>query len=229
MRALLNDLRYGFRTLAKNPGFTSVALISLALGIGANTAIFQLLDALRLRTLPVSQPQQIMELRLRDTTGQRGSEQSGYPVLTNTIWEQVRDRQLEAFSGVLAWAEGDFNIAPIGEVRHAQGLFVSGDFFHVLGVQPVLGRFFSAADDHHGCGLPGAVISYALWRRELGGDPAVIGRKITLSYNPVDVIGVTPASFTGLDVGESFDVAVPICSQPALGAGYSFLDDGTIW
>ncbi|HEV2379775.1 MAG TPA: ABC transporter permease [Terriglobia bacterium] len=229
MSPLLNDIRYGVRTLARNPGFTTVALLSLALGIGANTAIFQLLDAVRLRTLPVSRPQEIAELRLRDTTGQRGSQQSGFPVLTNAIWEQIRDQRPAAFSGVFAWAEDDFNTAPTGEVRHASGLFVSGDFFHVLGVEPVLGRVFSATDDRHGCGLPGAVVSYAFWQRELGRDPAAVGRKITVDYNPVEVIGVTPASFTGLDVGQSFDIAVPICSQPTLGAGYSFLDDGTIW
>jgi predicted permease len=229
VQTLWQDLRHGLRVLHKSPGFTTVAVLTLALGIGANTAIFQLLDAVRLRTLPVSNPQQIVELRLRNTIGLRGSQQSGYPVLTNAIWEQVRDRRMQAFSGVFAWAEDDFNTAPVGEIRHAAGLYVSGDFFRLLAVRPVLGRVFSAADDRHGCGLPGAVVSYGFWRRELGGDPAVVGRTITLNYNPVRVIGVAPASFTGLDVGQSFDVAVPICSQPALGAGYSFLDDGTIW
>jgi putative ABC transport system permease protein len=230
LESLWQDVRYGFRALRLNPGFTAVAVLSLALGIGANTAIFQLLDAIRLRTLPVSHPQELAELHLTDTTGQRGSEQSAYPVLTNAIWEQVRHHPPEAFSGVFAWAEDDFNVSPTGEVRHAQGLWASGDFFGVLGVQPMLGRVFSAADDHRGCGLPGAVVSYAFWQRQLGGAAGVIGSKITLDHFPVEVIGVTPAGFTGLDVGQSFDVALPICSQRTLvGGEYSILDDGTIW
>jgi putative ABC transport system permease protein len=228
MGTLIQDLQYGFRILRKNPGFTVVATLTLALGIGANSAIFQLLDAVRLRTLPVNLPQQLAELRLLDRTGLRGSQQSGYPVLTNAIWERIRYHRPEAFSGMFAWAEDDFNTAPTGEVHHAQGLWVSGNFFHVLGVQPILGRVLSMSDDHRGCGAPGAVISYAFWRRELGGDASVIGRKITVDYHPVEVIGVTPAAFTGLDVGQSFDVALPICSQASLDL-YSFLDDGTIW
>jgi putative ABC transport system permease protein len=230
LEGLWQDVRYGIRALRLNPGFTAVAVLSLALGIGANTAIFQLLDAIRLRTLPVSHPQELAELHLTDTTGQRGSEQSGYPVLTNAIWEQMRDHPPEAFSGLFAWAEDDFNVAPAGEVRHAQGLWVSGDFFRVLDVRPILGRVFTAADDHGGCGLPGAVVSYAFWQRQLGGAAGVIGSKITLDYLLAEVIGVTPATFTGLDVGQSFDVALPICSQRTLvGGEYSILDDGTIW
>ena len=222
------DIRHGVRLLVKSPAFTLVATLSLALGIGANTAIFQLLDVVRMRTLPVPRPQELSELYLVDTTGIRGSQQNRFDPLTNPIWEQVRDRRPEGFSGMLAWAEDDLNIAPRGEVREVQGLLVSGDFFHVLGVQPMLGRVFNASDDHRGCGLPGAVVSYAFWRRELGGDRSAVGRRITLDFNPVEVIGVTPASFTGLDVGQSFDVAVPICSQAMLNA-YSFLDDGALW
>jgi len=222
------DIRHGVRLLVKSPAFTLVATLSLALGIGANTAIFQLLDVVRMRTLPVPRPQELSELYLVDTTGIRGSQQNRFDPLTNPIWEQLRDRRPEGFSGMLAWAEDDLNIAPRGEVREVQGLLVSGDFFHVLGVQPMLGRVFNASDDHRGCGLPGAVVSYAFWRRELGGDRSAVGRRITLDFNPVEVIGVTPASFTGLDVGQSFDVAVPICSQAMLNA-YSFLDDGALW
>ncbi|HXJ96349.1 MAG TPA: ABC transporter permease [Terriglobia bacterium] len=230
LESLWQDVRYGFRALRLNPGFTAVAVLSLALGIGANTAIFQLLDSIRLRTLPVSHPEQLADVHLVDRTGMRGSEQSAFPVLTNTIWEQVRDRPPEAFSGVFAWAEDDFNVSPTGEVRHAAGLWVSGEFFRVLGVRPILGGVFTAADDHRGCGLPGAVVSYAFWQRQLGGAASVIGSKVTLDHFPVEVIGVTPASFTGLDVGQPFDVALPICSQRTLvGGQYSILDDGTIW
>ena len=156
MQTLLQDLRYALRMLRKDPGFTAVAVVTLALGIGANTAIFQLVDALRLRTLPVRNPQQLARIQLADRTGWRGNQASWYPALTNPLREQVRDHQ-QVFSGVFAWANFDFNLAPAGEKRPARGLWVSGDFFPVLGVQPILGRVFTATDDHRGCGLPGAV------------------------------------------------------------------------
>jgi putative ABC transport system permease protein len=228
LESFAQDMRYGSRLLVKSPAFTLVATLSLALGIGANTSIFQLLDVVRLRTLPVPHPQELSEIYLVNTTGIRGSTQSSFDALTNPIWEQLRDHRPDAFSGLLAWGEVGFNIAPRGQARYAQGLWVSGDFFNVLGVQPMLGRVFTAADDHRGCGLPGAVVSYAFWRRELGGDPAAVGRRITLDFNPVEVIGIAPPSFVGLDVGQSFDVAVPICSEASL-SGYSSLDDGAIW
>src|SRR6516164_11725269 len=136
MTTVLQDVRYGLRMLAKSPGFTAVALLTLALGIGANTAIFQLLDAVRLRTLPIKNPQQLVRVQLADLTGRRGSQASWYTfALPNPVWEQIRDHQ-QFFSGVFAWANFDFNLAPTGETRPARGLLVSGDFFRVLGVQP---------------------------------------------------------------------------------------------
>jgi putative ABC transport system permease protein len=228
MRTLLQDLRFGLRILRNNLGFTTVAVLSLALGIGANTAIFQLLDAVRLRTIPVRDPEQLALVQLADRTGWRGSQETGYPALTNSIWEKFRDTQA-AFSGVLAFGNNEFNLAAGGESRPAHGLFVSGDFFRVLGVVPLKGRVFAAADDRRGCGLPGAVISYSFWQREFGGDASIIGRKLTLNYQPVDVIGVTPEGFFGLEIGHSYDVAVPICSQQILWNEGNWLDAGTVW
>src|SRR6266700_2759977 len=225
---LLMDLRFGLRMLRKNLGFTAVAVLTLALGIGANTAIFQLIDALRLRAIPVKEPQQLVTVQLADSTGVRGSQASGYPVLTNPVWEKLRDQQ-DVFSGVLAWGSNSFGLTPGGDVRLAQGLFVSGDFFHVLGVRPLMGRVFTTSDDRRGCGLPGAVVSYAFWQRELGGDPSVIGHKLTLNYHPVEIIGVTPPGFFGLEVGSSYDVAVPICLQAVLWSEGTWLDEGTVW
>ena len=227
IETLWQDLRFGARLLRLNPGFALVAIASLALGIGANTAIFQLLDAVRLRSLPVRNPQELAEVRIANVKELRGSTNSAYAAATYSLWERIRDQQ-QAFSGIFAWSDDEFNLAPHGEARVARGLLVSGDFFRVLNVKPLLGRVFSAEDDHRGCGLPGAVISYAFWQREFGGTTSVLGKKLTLDYHPVDVIGVTPADFSGLEIGRSFDVAVPVCSQPALD-GYSFLDDGTIW
>jgi len=223
------DLRYGLRVLLKSPAFTAVAVLSLALGIGANTAIFQLVDAVRLRTLPVKDPQDLAEVsftgRMEDA---RGNFQRGFSALSNPVWEQIRARQ-GAFSGAFAWADERFNIAPSGEARFGYGLWVSGDLFPVLGVEPILGRLFTAADDRRGCGVPGAVISYAFWKREFGGEASALGRKVWINAHPVEVIGVTPASFYGLDVGQIFDIALPICSEAALRGPSTHLDDGTTW
>ena len=225
----LQDVRYGLRQLRRSPGFAAVALLSLALGIGANTAIFQLLDAVRLRLLPVENPQHLVEVRLTNLHGRMGSFFNLHAMLTYAIWGELRANQ-EPFSGVVAFAPDDLNLAPRGEVHLVRGLWVSGDFFNVLGVHPLLGRVFTDADDQRGCGAgAGAVVSYSFWQRELGGEASAIGRKLTVDYHLVEVLGVTPASFFGLDVGHSFDVALPICSQPVLGGEDNYLDTKYDW
>jgi len=225
---LWQDSRYAVRMARKNRSFTLVAVLSLALGIGANAAIFQLLNAVLLRTLPVARPQELAEVRLEDETGMRGSFNTWGPSLTNPIWEQIRNQQ-EAFSGIFACNSTVFNLAPGGEPRPVQGLWVSGDFFNVLGIKPILGRVFTAEDDQRGCGSPGAVISHSFWQREYGGDPSVIGRELTLAGRAIEIIGVTPASFFGIEVGRSFDIALPVCSEALLLANNSKLDSGTTW
>jgi putative ABC transport system permease protein len=229
MGTLLKDIRYAARVLLKSPGFTLVAVLTLALGVGANTAIFQLIDAVRLSPLPVKDPQALVGVQLTDTKGERGNFSSDYPTLTNAIWEQIRDRQ-QAFSGVFAWGEDDFNLAEGGEARLARGLWVSGEFFGVLGVRPELGRLFNGEDDRKGCGSPGVVLSHAFWRREFGGDPSVVGRQLKIEGKPFEIVGVTPASFYGLEVGRSFDLAVPLCSEALLsGPEDSRLASGSNW
>jgi len=227
LTALGQDLRHATRLLRLSPGFTLVAPLSLALGIGANSAIFQLLDAVRLRTLPVKNPQELAVVKLTDSQGRRGSVNTPYPALTNPLWERVRDRQ-QTFSGMFAWATDGFNLATGGESHYAQGLWVSGGFFRVLGVAPVAGRVFAPADDRRGCGTPGAVISYSFWQRQFGGEASAIGRKLTLDSHPVEIVGVTPPGFFGVEVGRTFDVALPICSEAAL-RKESPLDSGTFW
>jgi putative ABC transport system permease protein len=214
-------MRYAVRTLWKSPAFTLVAIISLALGIGANTAIFQLLDAVRLRALPVRSPEQLVELRIGDMTHARGDWLRPH-AFTNPLWEQIRQRQ-QAFSEMFAWADEALDISGSRETRYARGLWVSGNLFDALGVRPILGRVFHEADDRRGCGLSGAVISYGFWQREFGGNAAAIGRKIKLNQSAVEVIGVTPPDFFGLEVGRQFDFALPIC-----GAGER-LNSGTTW
>src|SRR5262245_44627737 len=225
---MIQDLRFGVRMLLKNKSFTAVAVLSLALGIGVNTAIFQLLDAVRLRTLPVKSPQELAEIRIADMTGARGNFNSPYPAVTNPIWEQIKGRQ-QAFSGVFAWSVDNLNLSQGGEARPARALWVSGDFFNVLGVRPDLGRVFTTADDQRGCGAPGVVISHRFWEREYGGDANIIGRKVTLDDRPLEIIGVAPASFFGLEVGRSFDVALPICAEAVIRGANNRLDSGTNW
>ncbi len=217
--SLLQDLRYGGRALAAHPGFTITAVLSLALGIGANTAIFSIVNAVMLRTLPVEDPQRLMQLR-------RGSGES----YTNPIWEQVRDRR-QAFGGMLAYGDDRFDLSAGGESRFAQGLWVSGDFFRVLGIAPLRGRMLTVEDDQHGGGKAGpvAVISYAFWQANFGGDPGVLGKIITLDRHPFEIVGVTPPYFTGLDVDKGFDVIIPIGCEPILHTDLSALDHRSWW
>jgi putative ABC transport system permease protein len=223
METLWQDLRYGARLLRLNPGFTLVAVLSLALGIGANTAIFQLLDAVRMRTLPVKSPQELAVVRVANRTWSMGRSEGRYSQLTNPMWEQVRDHQ-EGFSSIFAWSADNFNLAVGGEARYAQGMYVSGDFFKVLDVQPLLGRLLTSEDDRRGCGAPGAVISYAFWQSEFGGQPSALGGKLTLEGHPFPIVGITPPGFFGVEIGRSFDVAVPICSEPVIRGEESMLD-----
>src|ERR1700722_14138985 len=179
MDRYFGDLRFALRQLRLNPTFTIVAVVSLGLGIGANTAIFQLIDAIRLRTLPVGNPE---ELAYFDFA--KGSQRGGWwstrsAEFTSKHWDSI-PRQQQACSGMIAWSAKNFNLAQEGKARYADGVFVNGDFFKVLAVPPAIGRGFTAQDDQPGCGSPGAVIGYSFWQSEFGGDPAVTNRSIRL-------------------------------------------------
>src|SRR5262245_40092430 len=209
----LQDLRFAGRTLRRSPGFTAVAILSLALGIGANAAIFQLLNAVRLRSLPVTHPQELAEVRVAGGNGGYGVQTGVNSELTYALWERIRQRQ-EAFSGIFAWGNADSSIGRGTETRRVRNLWVSGDFFPVLGVRPIRGRLFTAADDRRGCGsTSGAVISYEFWQSYFGGEDSAIGKSLIIRERPFTVIGVTPPEFFGLEVGKSFDVAFPICTR----------------
>jgi len=225
----LGDLRYGARLLRLNPGFFTVATLSLALGIGANTAIFQLLDAVRLRLLPVAHPEQLVELEIeKNEHCCSGNFSDRRPNFTNPQWEQIRDHQ-QAFSGIFAWGDTRFDLASGGEARFAEGLWVSGDYFRTLGVQPLAGRVITNQDDRPGCGSPGAVISYPFWQREFAGDVGAIGKTLALDGHPVEIVGIAPAEFFGVEVGKSFDVAVPICAEPWINGENSHLSKRHHW
>ena len=215
MASFWQDLRHAFRLLRLSPGFAIISVLTLALGIGANTAIFQLIDSVRLRTIPVKDPQELGTIRIADRHWGSGQFSSQYSQLTFAMWEQIRKRQ-EGFAEIAAWSDQRFNLATGGEVRKAKGIRVSSDFFRVLGVEPILGRLLGPEDDQPGCGASGANISYAFWQRNFAADPSVVGKRLTLDGISFEVLGVIPPGFNGISVGDTFDVAVPICVDPIL-------------
>ena len=209
---LWQDLRFAWRLLRRDKGFAAAAVISLALGIGANTAIFQLLDAVRLRTLPVERPDELVEVRFPAGTSRSGSFTGRRPMLTYLLFDEIRRRQ-NVLAGMFAWSSGQLNTAAGGEVRRIEGLWASGEMWGVLGVTPAIGRFYTPEDDRPGCGSPGAVLSYAYWQREFGGAASVLQQTVRLEGVKFDIIGVAPRDFFGLDVGRRFDVALPLCGE----------------
>jgi putative ABC transport system permease protein len=219
MRELIQDFRYGMRVLAKTPGFAAVAILTLALGIGANAAIFQLIDAVRLRTLPVKDPNRLAIVHIDKKHWGSGNFNGPYAEFTFPLWQQVKQRQ-QAFSNIAAWGADSLNLAKGGEVDNAKVIWVSGEFFDTLGVQPILGRLISDADDRQGCA--GVVdISYAFWQRRYGGSSSVIGKILTIEGHPFPIAGVTTPNFYGVSVGDRFDVAVPVCAEPIIGQQFS--------
>jgi len=224
---LLQDARHGLRLLLLNPGFALVAILSLALGIGANTAIFQLLDAVRLRTLPVQHPEQLAIVKIGNFENGSGSFSSRYSQITNPQWEQIRAQQ-QGFSGIFAWSPDQINLARGGEIRLANVLWISGDFFDVLGVKPQAGRLLNASDDRRGCS-GAAVISDSFWRSEYGGSPGALQKPLTLEGHPFDILGVTPPGFFGVEVGRTFDIAIPLCVDPILRGEYAKQDVRDAW
>jgi predicted permease len=212
------DVRYGARQLRQNPGFAAVAILSLALGIGANTAIFQLINAVRLRTLPVRHPEELADINFQKGSFRSGNSSTRSARLTYGQWDEIRTRQ-QAFSGMFAWSAAGFNLATGGQARHAEGLFVSPSFFPVLGVSPILGRTFTSEEEGPACSSPGAVIGHSFWQREFAGNPDAIGRTVSLDGRTFPVIGVTGPDFFGVEVGHRYEVAVPLCADPLFAAG----------
>src|SRR5213080_5112946 len=211
------DLRYGMRILRRNPTFALVAILALALGTGANTAIFQLVNALRLRSLPVEQPNELVSIGIdQHAKGRVGRGYPGRSIFTEPLWQEIRSQQ-QAFSSLLAWGNGIWDLSGGGEAVFANGFYVSGSFFDALGVHAHIGRLFSERDDQKGCGSPGVVLSHGFWQARLGGHAGVIGQTIMLDRRPFQVIGVTPPGFFGVEVGRTFDVALPLCAEALLG------------
>src|SRR2546426_298262 len=202
--ALARDLRYALRTMRKSPGFTLVAVLSLALGIGANTAIFSLVDAALLRMLPVQRPEEIFIVA---HSGKRPpSSSSNYP-----LYEFLRDR-LRSFSGMCTYWPMDVKIRTDSGAEPASAQFVSANYFAVLGVEPALGRTFVPEDEREAV----AVISYRYWERKFALDRGVLGKTLVANGTPLTIIGVTAPEFFGLQVGSPIEVSILLSIQPRM-------------
>src|SRR5262245_46902854 len=208
LEILWQDLRYGLRMLLKNPGFTTIAVSTLGLGIGANTAIFTLLDKVLIRSLPVERPDQLVTF-VEDAGGAPA-------IFSYPLYAELRDRN-DVLSGVVAFEQRPFSMSDGNATERVIGQIVTGNYFAVLGVRPALGRFFLPEEDRTPDTHPVVVISHGLWWRRFGADPAVIGKTINVNAYRYAIIGVTPAEFTGTTRGTVSDVYVPLMMQAQTG------------
>jgi predicted permease len=204
---VLQDLRYAFRSLRRTPGFTAAAIVTLALGIGANTAIFSLMNAVLLRKLPVAAPEELHFVAL-------GAD-SGLLTLSNYLWlDRVRQRE-DVFSGVTAYNIRDFKVASDDGVQQVVGQYASGNYHAVGGVAMALGRGFTSEDDRLPGGSPIAVISDGYWARRFGRDPAVLGKTLVVGGRVFTIVGVTAPGFEGMQPGRSLDLTLPLSIRAA--------------
>jgi putative ABC transport system permease protein len=211
MRALLQDLRFGARMLWKNPGFTLIVLLTLSLGIGANTAIFSVVNAVMLRQLPYKNADRLV--RLRESNPERGwaSYSVSHP---NFLDWRARNQTFEAMA---ATADESFNLNTGGDVEVIRGAAITADFLPVLGVSPTLGRNFLPEEDRPGGNTRVALITHGSWQRRFGGDPGIVGMSLTINDNPFTVVGVLPESFSW--GGASNEIFTPLAPDPARSRG----------
>ncbi|HLY59897.1 MAG TPA: ABC transporter permease [Terriglobia bacterium] len=234
--SIWQDIRHGLRMLGRNPGFTAVVVLSLALGIGANTAIFSLIDAVMLKMLPVEQPEHLVLLTwasqsprgtvpwfLHSLSGNSDQDDSGRftsTAFSYAIFEDIR-LQNRVFSSVLAIADADrLNVSVGGQAGIAHGQLVSGDYFSTLGVHAAIGRTITPTDDTEGAS-PTAMISYSYWNRRFGRDPLAVGKAIAVNGVPFTLVGVTAPEFYGVEPGTSIDIWIPLHTQPKIDPGWT--------
>jgi len=228
---LIQDVGYGLRLLRTNPGFTTIAVLTLALGIGANTAIFSLIDAVMLKMLPVENPEQLVLLNwvapgwpymIHSLTGNSNRDKSGRSTSTSfsyAIFENIRQHP-HAFSSVFAFADADrMNVGVGGQAGLAQSQLVSGDFFSTLGVRASIGRTITSADDEPGAS-PVATISYNYWARRFGRDPQILDKTVTVNGVSFTLVGVAAPEFFGVEPGASIDIWLPLRTQPLVNPGW---------
>ena len=222
MTNLISDFRHAVRTLRKAPLFTALTVISLALGIGANTTIFTLLDQVVLRTLPVERPDELVQVRIDgpfngDSWGD-GTEIS-YP-----MYLEFRDRNT-VFTGMFARFDWPMHVGTGRGIERVNGELVSGTYFPTLGVAAAAGRLFTQDDDRAPGGHSVAVLSHDYWKTHFARDPGVVGRKLTVNSHPFTVIGVAAEGFSGVDVGAATQIFVPMMMKAQMTPGWNYLDD----
>src|SRR5262245_8196986 len=214
------DVRLALRLVRRSPGFATIIVSTLALGIGANAAIFGVVNGLLLRPLPIADPHRLMAIS-SDAAIARGYTGTGWSF---AMWKELQPHE-ELFAGAFAWIPARFDLAPSGERQLVDGVFASGAYFATLGVPAIHGRTFTAADDRPDGGPDGpvAVISYRFWQRRFGGTAEVIGAPLVVDGVSVTIVGVTPPQFFGVDVGRAVDVALPLETEPLIHGARSTL------
>jgi len=222
MNTLLQDLRFALRQLRKSPGFTVVAVLTLALGIGANTAIFSVVNALLLKLLPVPNAHTLVILGDPEVANSRSNGTPRTDTFSYPLYKELRDRNT-VFNGLSAAATDHRIEVDQGQgersTEQVVGRMVSGDYFAVLGLNAAAGRLFSDADDTAESANPVVVLSYTFWRDKFALSPAAIGSQIRLNGYPFTIVGVTPAGFDGDVVGEHMALFVPLSMQPQIVRG----------
>lgn len=225
MGTLLQDVRYGVRMLAKSPGFTAIAVLTLALGIGANTAIFSLTDQVLLRFLPVAHPEQLVVLRSPGPhPGHTSSDGDDAASFSYPMYKDLRDRN-PVFSGLLARYAIALNVSARGATERAEGELVTGNYFEVLGVRPALGRIFTPADETAPGANPVAVLSYGYWTRRFGNDPSILNKQLEVNGTSLTVVGVARSGFGGIQIGQAPDVFIPITMKAMMTPNWDGLAD----
>ena len=210
------DVRYAWRTMRKSPSYAAVAVLSLALGIGTTTAIFCVMDALLLRPLPITDPQRLVQVKPFQSY-----------VFSYNMWKQIRQQQ-DVFSGMFAYMQTTFDLATQAERQSIPGIYVSGDYFSTLGVSAIRGRTLLPSDDTRGAPQV-CVLSYGFWQRQYAKSPSVLGTTLSLNGHQFEVVGITPPSFFGIDVGETFDVIMPLESERIVDAKQSAVNAPSYW
>jgi predicted permease len=230
MENLLRDVRYALRQLRKSPGFAITAILTLTLGIGANTAIFTLMNALLLRSLPVQDPDRLVRLSVTDarmvSNGRAFEAPTNYPII------RLLQQRARAFDGVFGWSNYTFVLKQDGTQKGYPGALVGGNAFGVLGVRPAAGRLLNAQDDQTGGGPDGwaAVISHAFWVEHDHGDPNIVGKHVMLTDHSVTIVGVAPQGFDGILVGDRPDFYLPLHFEPVIrGSGSELLSPAGLW
>src|SRR5438874_7411764 len=225
MQTLGQDLRYGLRMLAKNPGFTLIAVLTLALGVGANTAIFSILNQILLRTLPVRSPSELVLVRSPGPKqGHVWSDGDDSEIFSYPLYKGIA-RNTSVFNGVIACYQFPASLADRGQTDRASGELVSGNYFQTLGVASEMGRVFSPEDDQSPGANPVVVLSDGYWRQHFGSERGVLNRRILINNTEMTIIGVAQAGFTGIQIGQTPDVYVPIMMKGQMTPLRSGLDD----